>query len=209
MSIVQRFSKRMAAKKAQMTSIPVDDDDKLINELAAKPKFVLPTGQNYGKEDLSDPHHPWDMYYQYIEHIALPKLEETKEVLSVLGDSMPGEFLPAESDDFDPVVEYKKTVSDLDRIGGFLKSKLPTSAQDIEQQVDIRQRELNEYPLPPRSVDPNAATKRTAPEDWSDVDFKTPSRTDYSDFDFRPHDSTSGSSRLSKKISQLYAERRR
>jgi hypothetical protein len=132
MGVVELFSKRQAAKREAQQSDEYDWDK---YEQAAQPEqHELPTGQSYSMEDVDETlNDPWDIYYTYMETVALPQIDETQTVLKHLNQSIPGEMLPVPGDAVDLPKAYPEAIQQLDTIKNYLTEKLPSSPAEVDQ----------------------------------------------------------------------------
>ena len=202
MGIVDLFSKRQAQ---------ADDSIWERYEQAQQPEqHPLPTGQTISEEDydtsVSD---PWNLYYTYMESVAIPQIEETQKTLKNLNQSIPAEMLPEPGDPIDLPKLYPETIQSLGTIKDFLTSHLPSSGREVDEFMDksrekstkdrdkqvLDQIEREGYPSElEREKNKSRMTRRTGPDSAADEEIDP---TEYS------------SRRLSRMSAvQLFASRR-
>lgn len=136
MGIVDLFSKRQA--KLRQSQAQPDDDIWERYEQAQQPEqFPLPTGQTISTEDFSDePTDPWNLYYTYMESVAIPQIEETQTALKHLNQSIPGGMLPEPGDPVDLPKLYPEAIEKLEIIKNYLIEKLPSSGREVDEFFD-------------------------------------------------------------------------
>jgi hypothetical protein len=144
MGIVALFSKCQANKREAQAQVGDYNWDKF--EQAQKPEqHQLPTGQTISEEDFSvGPTDPWNLYYTYMESVAIPKIEETQTVLKHLNQSIPGEMLPVPGDQIDLPKLYPETIGTLEKIKNYLTEKLPSSGREVDQFFDNQRQKSQE-----------------------------------------------------------------
>lgn len=136
MGVVNQFAKRQASKRRGQAQMGEYDWDKY--EQAEQPEeYPLPTGQTISKEDFEEETvDPWEIYYTYMETVAIPQIDETQQVLRNLNKSIPGEMLPEPGDPVDLPKLYEETDQSLGTIKNFLSDKLPSSGREIGNFLD-------------------------------------------------------------------------
>ena len=138
MGIREDFSKRQALLRRSQTQ--QDDDIWKRYEQAQQPEqFPLPTGQTISTEDFFDePTDPWNLYYTYMESVAIPQIEETQTALRHLNQSIPGGMLPEPGDPVDLPKLYPETIEKLEIIKNYLTEKLPSSGREVDEFFDAK-----------------------------------------------------------------------
>jgi hypothetical protein len=143
-SIVDLFSKRKTYKRDAQAQLGDYDWDKF--EQAQQPEeFPLPTGQTFSTEDLDTSiTDPWNLYYTYMESVAIPQIEETQTALRHLSQSIPAEMLPEPGDPVDLPKLYPAAIETLGTIKDYLREKLPSSDREVDQFFDQQRQKSQE-----------------------------------------------------------------
>ena len=110
MGIVELFSQRRASKIDAQGQVGDYDWGKY--EQAEEPtQHSLPTGQTFSREDMDVAFNdPWEMYYTYMDAVAIPQIEEAQKSLMHLNQSIPGEMLPEPGDPVDLIVRGENSL---------------------------------------------------------------------------------------------------